>query len=624
MTVLPTWVGPRSRRYLSRPLFRPGDSCLLGRSDPGSDNAMTNLKSSSSLHSANGDEAITHEVLTGKILATVDEMAIVLARASMSPVVYEVLDFACGICERRGELVAQTNGITIFTGTFSQQVLFIQNRFGLDMAPGDTFLTNDPFEGGTHACDFAIIRPIFHDGAIIAYAIAVAHLLDVGGAVAGSLPPNANSVFQEGLRLSGVRLTRNDRLIDDIARIVVENVRLPRLALGDINAELAAVRIAERRLLETVAKYGAPTLEATFARLIATSEARARAVIAGLPDGDYHARDVIDGDGATDEPIPVEVVVRIRGSAIEADFAGSGPARAAPINCSRGALTSAVKTVLKALVGPQEPSNEGWFKPLTVVAPSGTIFTAEKPSPTGWYYEGAAAASELVWKALAPIAPQRFTAGTYVSLCATYLAGSGPDGLFVHIEPQNGGWGATSARDGASGLIAITDGDTYNYSIELLEAKFPLLIRRYDFNVQGGVGAGRRRGGYGLVREYEIETDDALLYASFGRTATRPWGVDGGGEGSLNGIEVVRGGSTRRLSRPPHFPLERGDRVRIVTGGGGGWGDPRARDPAAVASDVVDELVTASDAAEIYGVVVDPATGAVDAEASHRLRTRIP
>ena len=146
-----------------------------------------------------------------------------------------------------------------------------------------------------------------------------------------------------------------------------------------------------------------------------------------------------------------------------------------------------------------------------MTAPNGTIFTAEKPSPTGWYYEGVAQASDLVWKALAPLVPERFSAGSYLSLCATYFSGPGADGLFVHIEPQNGGWGATSKRDGASGMIAVTDGDTYNYSIELLEAKFPLLIRRYEYNVEGGVGAGRYRGGFGLVREYEIENDGVVL-----------------------------------------------------------------------------------------------------------------
>ena len=202
-----------------------------------------------------------------------------------------------------------------------------------------------------------------------------------------------------------------------------------------------------------------------------------------------------------------------------------------------------MKTIIKALVGPQEPSNEGWFRPLTVTAPAGTIFTAEKPYPTGWYYEGVAQASDLVWKALAPLVPERFSAGSYLSLCATYFSGSRTDGLFVHIEPQNGGWGATHSRDGTSGMIAVTDGDTYNYSVELLEAKFPLLVSRYAYNVEAGVGAGRYRGGFGLVREYVVESDDVALHASYGRTATRPWGVDGGAEGSLNGIEVIRGES---------------------------------------------------------------------------------
>jgi N-methylhydantoinase B len=550
-------------------------------------------------------------------------MAIVLARASMSPVIYEVLDFACGICDARGDLVAQTNGITVFTGTFSHQVRFIIERFGSDMAPGDTFLTNDPFEGGTHACDFAVVRPIFADGAIVAYAIAIAHLLDVGGAVAGSLPPDATSVFQEGLRLSGVRLTRDDRVIDDLIRIVTENVRLPNLLLGDINAELAAVRIAERRLLEAVVKYGASALNATFAWLIATSEARARAVIEALPDGDYSTADIIDGDGATDDPIPICVTVRIRGSDIEADFSGSSSARNAPINCSRGALISAVKTIMKALVAPHEPSNEGWFRPLKVTAPNGTIFTAEKPSPTGWYYEGVAQASDLVWKALAPLVPERFSAGSYLSLCATYFSGRADDGLFVHIEPQNGGWGASHSRDGTSGMIAVTDGDTYNYSIELLEAKFPLLIRRYAYNVEGGVGAGRHRGGFGLVREYEVESDGVVLHASYGRTATRPWAIDGGLDGSLNGIEVVRGKTRRRLTRPADFPLERGDCVRILTGGGGGWGEPHARDPDLVARDVRDGLVAVADAAAIYGVVVDLEKQEADRAATEKLRVKL-
>jgi N-methylhydantoinase B len=290
------------------------------------------------------------------------------------------------------------------------------------------------------------------------------------------------------------------------------------------------------------------------------------------------------------------------------DFTGCVPARPGPINCSRGALNSAVKTIFKALVAPHAPSNEGWFRPLQVIVPDGTVFSAMKPSPTGWYYEGSAQASELAWKALAAIAPERFCAGTYMSLCATYICGKAADSddLFVHIEPQHGGWGATSARDGASGLIAITDGDTFNYSVELLEAKFPLRVLHYGFNVEDGSGAGRWRGGYGLVREYEILTDDAYLYGSYGRSVTPPWGLAGGAEGSTNYMQIIpRDGEPARFARTAFHALRSGDRVRLVTGGGGGWGSPRERERERVLQDVADGFVDAARAQTDYGLKVE-------------------
>jgi len=547
-------------------------------------------------------DPVTQEIIQGKLLATVDEMGIVMARTSMSPVIYEVLDFACGICLPSGDLVAQTNGITLFTGTFAAQIRSLTARFGDDMAPGDVLVTNDPYGGGTHSCDFAIVRPIFAEGRLIAFAINVAHWLDVGGAVPGSLPPDATSVYQEGLRLSGVRLVRNDVLLPDMARIITENVRIPDVAMGDLNAQLATVRIAERRILEIVAKYGLATVDAAFQHLLDVSERRSRAVIRALPDGLYEATDVIDGDGVTDDPIHVKVAVRIEGGSVTVDFTGCPPAAAGPINCARGALNSAVKTIFKALVAPHEPSNEGWFRPLSVIAPDGTIFTAQKPSPTGWYYEGSVHASELVWKALAPLAPERFSAGSYSSLCVTYIAGKTADGDdFIHIEPQHGGWGATPERDGANAVIALTDGDTYNYSVELIEAKFPLRVRRYALNVAGGAGAGERRGGFGVVREYELLAGEAKVYSGFGRSRTAPWGMAGGAPGTLNRLEIVSRLSTETHGRLAHRMVQRGDVLRIVTGGGGGWGHPRRRDPAAIAADLRAGVLDVDTAVEQYG-----------------------
>ncbi len=549
-----------------------------------------------------GMDPVTQEIIEGKLIATVDEMGIVMAKTSMSPVIYEVLDFACGILTPQGDLVAQMNGITLFTGTFGAQVKSLLRQFDGQIDPGDILLTNDPYAGGTHACDFAIVRPVFIDGILAAIAINVAHYLDVGGAVPGSVPPNATSVFQEGLRLPGVKIARGDRLNDELVHIIRENVRLPEIAMGDLNAQIATVRIAETRIREMAGKYGAATLSAAFQQMLDSSERLARAAIMDLPDGDYTARDVIDGDGVTDAAIPLTVTLRVRGDQLEVDFTGCPPATDGPINCARGALQSAVKTVFKALVAPQAPSNDGWFRPLVVTAPDDTIFTARKPKPTGWYYEGSVHASEMVWQALAGLCPDRFSAGSYASLCATYISGTGTDGRpFIHVEPQHGGWGATADWDGTAGLIALTDGDTYNYSVEVIEAKFPLRVTRYGLNTEGGVGAGEYRGGYGLVREYDVLAPGCVVHASFGRTRTLPWGMAGGQPGSANAMErVFPDGRIDSHGRFTGLQLDQGDKVRLVTGGGGGWGDPARRDPAAVLRDVHDGLLTHERAARDY------------------------
>ncbi|MBW7922074.1 MAG: hydantoinase B/oxoprolinase family protein [Rubellimicrobium sp.] len=549
-------------------------------------------------------DPVTLEIIHGKLLAIVDEMGVVMQRTSMSPVIYEVLDFACGICTASAELVAQSNGITLFTGTFGTQLQSVIDAYAGDVHEGDIFVTNDPYYGGTHACDFAIIRPIFHEGDLLAWAVNVAHWVDVGGAVPGSLPPDATSIFQEGLRLSRLRLAVHDTLSPEILRIIRENVRLPDVAMGDLNAQIATVHIAEARLGEMLDRYGADVLREGFDALIDTAARRARAVIAALPDGSYRAQDVIDGDGVSDTPITVQVEVTISGESLAIDFTGCPPAAAGPINCGAGALHSAVKSVFKAMVAPHEPSNEGWFRPLTITAPRGTIFTAERPSPTGWYYEGSVHASELVWKALAPVLPQRFSAGSYSSLCVIYLSGHTPDGEeFIHIEPTHGGWGACSDGDGANAVISLTDGDTYNYSIELLEAKFPLRVRRYDFNTENGPGAGRYRGGYGVVRDYEVLVDGTTLTGSFGRNATAPWGIEGGFDGSANRFEVIEAATGRvtPYGRLGGRRLHRGDVVRIVTGGGGGWGPPDRRAPEAITADLRAELLSRDDARRLYG-----------------------
>jgi N-methylhydantoinase B len=569
-------------------------------------------------------DLFTVEILRDKVAAAADEMGVVLARTSMSPIVYEVLDFACGLTDARARVVAQTNGLTLFTGTFGPQVQGLIDRHGLEgMREGDVFATNVPYRGGTHTCDVCLVKPVFFEGGVVAFAVSVTHWIEIGGAVPGSIPPDATEIFQEGLQLPGVRVydagRRNEALVD----LIAANIRLPRTGLGDLNAGLAAVSIGERRVLEACERYGAGLVLASFERVLEHGEQTARAAIRRIPNGVYRAEGVIDGDGVSAEHLPIVVAVTVEDDSIHADFTGCAPQAAGPVNCSTGALLSACKTVVRAITAPDARSNDGFFAPFSLTIPPGTVFSAEPPAPTGWYYEGAAFANDLFWKALAPACPDRLGAGSYTSLCCSYVVGraAATGELFVLAEPNVGGWGGSALGDGESALIATTDGDTYNFPVEVVEARFPVLVERYELNVGAGGGAGRHRGGFGVVREYRVHgAADARGYGSIGGAERAPWALGGGREGTNNYLEYVRGGAAERHGRVARVPVADGDLVRSVTGTGGGFGDPREREPGRVRDDVIDGYVTVEQARDVYGVALDPDTLELDEAGTAALR----
>lgn len=569
-------------------------------------------------------DPFTQEIVKDKLAAIADEMGVVLARTSMSPIVYEVLDFACGITDPDGQVISQTNGLTLFTGTFRPQVESVLSKFPADeLQPGDVYMTNDPYRGGTHICDVCLVTPVFFDGRVVAFAVTITHWIEIGGAVPGSIPPNATEIFQEGLVLPCLRVARAGELDAGIVDVIEANVRLPRTAIGDLNAGIAALRIGERGITEICSRYGADSLRVAAEALLDHGETVVRQELRRIPDGVYEAEDVIDGDGVREDPVPIRVRVTVAGDRLTADFTGSAPSTAGPVNCTRGALESACKTVFRAITAPQTRSNDGCFRPFEVVCPPGTVFTAEAPTPTGWYYEATAFATELIWKALAPVLPDRLGAGSYVSLSVSYIVGRGRgDGeTFVLGEPNNGGWGASRTHDGPSGLIATTDGDTYNFPVEVVESRYPVRVERYELDAPTAAGAGRRRGGLGLVREYRVlHENGAVAYGSMGGWRRRPWGLDGGHEGSTNHFEFVTAEGTTRRGRVTRQELEPGDLVRIVTATGGGYGDPREREVGRVLDDVLDGYVDINTARDVYGVVIDPGRMVVDAEATQRIR----
>jgi N-methylhydantoinase B len=553
-------------------------------------------------------DRFTTDVLRESFAAITDEMFVSLQRTSQSPVIYEVLDFAVGISDARGELVSQGNGIAGFLGPLGDVIKETIAR-APRLRPGDVMIANDPYAGGgTHLSDVALVRPVFWQQDLIGFAAAKGHWADVGGKDPGSWTADSADIFAEGLQLPFVHAYAEGVPVAGLRAILAANSRLPEMTLGDLTAQAACLEVAERRLHELCRKFGAAAVTGAMAAVLDHSEQLARHALAGIPHGVFTASGLTDEDGLGNGPFPVQVRVELSGSGMVCDFTGSHPQVPGPINCTWSGLVSGVRTLFKAITGPSEPATDGWFRPLEIICPPGTIFNAQRPAPVAAYFEATEMASDLVWRALAPAFPERLTAGSFLSVCSTSLAlahpGTGEPALLV--EPQAGGWGASAAKDGEHGLVSVGDGETYMIPAEVAEQRYGIRVERFGLDIVAGAGAGRRRGGRGLAREYRILCDEALLTVAWGRHHAPPWGAAGGRAGSPNYVEVLRGG--RRLGQPfgkvSRLRLRRGDLVRLVTGSGGGHGDPRDREAARVLADLRDHIITPREAREIYGLAV--------------------
>ena len=534
-------------------------------------------------------DRFTLDILREAFLAVADEMFVSLQRTSQSPIVYEVLDFGVGLTNPVGELVSQGNGVAGFLGPLGDAVVATLEEVP-DLVPGDVVVANDPYKGGgTHLSDVAMVRPIFVDGELIGFATAKAHWTDVGGRDPGSWSSSTTSVYQEGLQLPYVRAWKAGVLDVDIARMIMINSRLPEQALGDLTAQAACLEVADRRVQELCARYGSASVVEAMREVLNRSERLARATLRDLPHGVFEAVDWADKDGVGNGPFEVRVRVTIDDDGVHCDFTGSHPQVPGPINCTWSGLVSGVRTVFKAITDPQEPASDGWFRPLTITCPPGTLFTAQRPAPVAAYFESSEIASDLVWQALARACPDRLSAGHFLSVCSTSLScrhpDTGEDALLV--EPHAGGWGASESSDGQNGVVSVGDGETYIIPVEVAEQRYGIRVERFALNIQPDAGAGRQRGGYGLIREYRILSDEAIFTVAMGRHDALPWGVDGGEGGSPNYVEIhyASGDVSDRFGKGTALPLVRGDLIRIVTGTGGGWGPPGDRDEALMRRD---------------------------------------
>ncbi|MDV3243945.1 MAG: hydantoinase B/oxoprolinase family protein [Nitrososphaerales archaeon] len=569
----------------------------------------------------------TLEIIESSLVAAAEESFVAFGRTSKSPVIYEVLDYAAGLMDASGKLVAQANGVPGFLGTLDLATQDCIKKFGRDgFDPGDICIVNVPYTSGTHLNDVTLVMPVFVKKKLVAFSTIKGHWSEVGGMHFGSWTSDSTELYQEGLIFTPIKLFERGKVVPAMVEIIRANVRTPVMTLGDMEAHAAALRVGARRVEELCGKYGVNLVLDSISRIMAKGEKLTKLRLRELPHGTFHAEDSVDDDGITDTPVPVRAKITITDAEFVIDLTGSGKQARGSINSPWCATVSAARAILKSVTDPHGPANDGSFSPLKVIAEPGTIFNPTPPAPTSTYWESMGFVTDLVWKALAPHVPDRLSAGHFLSVCATIVGGvdDRTKEPFAIVEPQAGGWGGAEGKDGESGLVCSGDGETYIMSNEVIEVRHPIIVEQYSLNVQDGCGKGEFRGGFGLVKDYRIDNSNATFTASFGRSLYPCWGMKGGGSGTPNYfILYEKGKEPKKTRKVAAEALAKGDLIRLKTGGGGGYGNPLRRDPQRVLSDVIDGYLSAEQARGDYGVVIDTEGMTVGQASTERLRSEM-
>ncbi|MDE2912585.1 MAG: hydantoinase B/oxoprolinase family protein [Paracoccaceae bacterium] len=553
---------------------------------------------------ARTNDPVTLEIIQNSLQAAADEMFAAMKKTSMSSIIYEVLDMGTGVMDADGEIASSGAGIPAFIGVLDKATKVIVKKFMAtgDVRPGDVFATNDPYYGGvTHLNDIVVVMPVFAEGRVIAWTANIAHNSDVGGMAPGSLTGEATEIFQEGLRLPAVRIISEGEPIEPVFEIIKVNSRMPEVLEGDVWAAIASVRIGTRRLQELAEKYGAHVFEEAMVSFMDFGEKVSLAELETLPKGTFELSEEQE-DGRV-----FNVTITISDDSFEVDLRNNPEQANDPVNTSRDGVIVAAQIILKSLTDPYSPCNAGSFRPLKVLTREGTIFHAREPAAIGFYYELELRVYDLMWRCLAQHMPERLGAGHFASVCGTFIGGIHPDTgrQYTIIEPQLGGWGARDGKDGNNAMFSGFHGDTFNCPAEINEARNGLYVDRLELNTEPG-GEGRHRGGHGIVMDYRLRTDNGFLTIWYTRSKFPAWSLDGGHEGSPNYVHYMpRDGEKRKITFASNFTTHTGDVIRVVSGKGGGIGDPRQRDRDLVRQDLKNGLISEACARDVYGLERD-------------------
>ncbi|MGH2616256.1 MAG: hydantoinase B/oxoprolinase family protein [Thermomicrobiales bacterium] len=569
-------------------------------------------------------DPITTEIIRNFFLSCAQDMNAALFRSAYTPVIYEGLDCAVALLDENADVLGQAAGVPLFVGNLEVCVKLTTEMFGADIyEPGDIFFMNDPYLQGTHLNDATVFGPIFVDEAdgpprLAGFAATRAHWLDVGGKDPG-VTMDSTEVYQEGMRWGPTKIVSRAQPRTELIDLLRRNSRFGDALIGDLHAQIAACRTGEARLKAIIARFGLDAVRAAKREIARQSAQLDREAIAAIPDGIYEAAGTLDNDGVDDAPVPVQVRVEIDGDRMTVDLTGSSLATRGPVNCGIAQTISAVRMAYKLLIHPDRPVDGGTFPTLSLRVPEGTIFHAREPAACQWYFTPLGLLTDLIVKALAPAIPDQVAAAHYGDSMVVATAGRDPrrgDAPFLTIEPTPGGWGGYAGGDGQDGLINNVNGAFRDFPVEVWETKYPIEIVSYGIRPDSG-GPGQWRGGCGLERVYRFETD-ASVFLWFERSRTPAWGLFGG-EAACGPHNEIRGSVSVEPLKANALPVKRGDVMTLRTGGGGGFGDPLARDPELVRRDVRAGYLSRAVAERDYGVVLTDDL-AVDAAATERLR----
>ena len=570
-------------------------------------------------------DPVTLAILNGRLVQIADEMDATLYRSAFNPIIAEAHDACHGLyhAETGATLVQGSSGLPIFVGAMAFAVKAVIDKVQLDGAPaaGDTYIFNDPYDGGTHLNDFRLVRPLLRDGRIFAWLASVGHWLDVGGNVPGNFNARATECFQEGFRVPPVKIVRDGRLQQDVVDILAANSRVPQSNWGDLNGQLNALDLGEKRFHALLDEYGDDTIRAALAALTSRAEALMRANISALPDGVYSYDDFLDNDGITDKPLHIALDLTVAGDRMKLDFSRSAPPCDGPLNISRSTAVACCYVALKHLFV-DVPANAGCLAPVEFVIPGSTLLGVSAPKPVGGYTETILRVIDVVFGAFSKAAPERANGGPFGTINALSLAGWRTNGQrWVMFCFFGGGLGGNPESDGLNhGNNPISTATIP--PLEILESLYPIRFTQWALRPDSG-GPGKHRGGLGAIYEIApLSEGDTEVFLLGERGKFPPFGVNGGKPAALNRF-VFRDNTGEHqvplVTKTTDVKVTRDGVVRLESPGGGGFGDPRQRDAALVARDVRLGYVSIDSARREYGVAFR-ADGTIDEAVTAELR----